>query len=160
MEENRRARIAENIRLSSDPFGQAQALGMTATASQFLDLLAQRERYRAYFRDFFKEWDVLLSPVTITPAFKHISNEVPFRTRTLQINDEVMPYVRLQVYPGLATLSGQPATAFPWGRTRNGLPIGLQAIGPYLEDRTSITFAALLEREFGGFVSPPGMTYF
>ena len=42
--------------------------------------------------------------------------------------------------------------AFPWGRTRNGLLIGLQAIGPYLEDRTSITFAALLERAFGGFV--------
>jgi len=33
------------------------------------------------------------------------------------------------VYPGIATLSGQPATAFPVGRTRAGLPIGLQAIG-------------------------------
>jgi hypothetical protein len=43
-----------------------------------------------------------------------------------------------------------------WGRTRNGLPIGLQAIGPYLEDRTPITFAALLEQAFGGFVPPPG----
>jgi len=159
MEENRRARIAENIRLSSDPFGQAQALGMTATASQFLDLHMQRERYRACFRDFFREWDVLLAPVTITPAFKHIGNEIPFRTRTLQINDEVVPYARLQVYPGLATLSGQPATAFPWGRTRNGLPIGLQVIGPYLEDRTPIIFAALLEREFGGFV-PPDMTHY
>ena len=52
--------------------------------------------------------------------------------------------------------SGQPATAFPWGRTKGGLPIGLQAIGPYLEDRTTITFAALLEREFGGFTAPPG----
>jgi amidase len=35
------------------------------------------------------------------------------------------------------------------------LPIGLQAIGPYLEDRTPIRFAGLVERELGGFVRPP-----
>jgi amidase len=36
-----------------------------------------------------------------------------------------------------------------------GLPIGMQIIGPYLEDRTPLTFAALMEGEFGGFVAPP-----
>jgi amidase len=36
------------------------------------------------------------------------------------------------------------------------LPIGLQAIGPYLEDRTTIQFAALLAQEMGGFVKPAG----
>jgi amidase len=30
----------------------------------------------------------------------------------------------------------------------------VQIIGPYLEDRTMIAFAELLEREFGGFVPP------
>lgn len=45
---------------------------------------------------------------------------------------------------------------FPAGRTRAGLPIGLQAMGPYLEDRTPIHFAALVARELGGFVAPPG----
>jgi amidase len=42
------------------------------------------------------------------------------------------------------------------GLTRSGLPIGLQAVGPYLEDRTPIRFAALVAREFGGFRRPPG----
>ena len=60
------------------------------------------------------------------------------------------------VYPSVATLAGQPATAFPAGLTRGGLPIGLQAIGPYLEDRTPIRFAALLARDIGGFQPPPG----
>jgi hypothetical protein len=30
-------------------------------------------------------------------------------------------------------------------------------IGPYLEDRTTIEFARLIEREFGGFVPPPAL---
>ena len=34
--------------------------------------------------------------------------------------------------------------------------VGIQIMGPYLEDRTPIAFAGLLEREFGGFVKPPG----
>jgi hypothetical protein len=59
------------------------------------------------------------------------------------------------VAAGERLTAGQPATAFPAGRTRGGLPIGLQAIGPYLEDRTPIRFAGLVEREFGGFVRPP-----
>jgi len=38
------------------------------------------------------------------------------------------------------------------------LPIGVQIIGPHLEDRTVLAFAAGIEREFGGFVPPPGYT--
>lgn len=151
-----RKHIVDGLRRVPDMFTEAQILGVTATTPQFLRLLARREHYRAAFRDFFRDWDVLLTPVTITPAFPHIGLDVPFQARTVTINGEVVPYGRLQAYPGLATLSGQPATAFPWGCTRQGLPIGLQAIGPYLEDYTPLAFASLLEREFGGFVAPPG----
>jgi amidase len=45
----------------------------------------------------------------------------------------------------------------PVGLTRGGLPIGIQVIGPYLEDRTPLAFAGLLEREFGGFRGPPAI---
>jgi amidase len=51
---------------------------------------------------------------------------------------------------------GLPATAIPIDRSEAGLPIGVQIVGPYLEDRTTIAFAELMEREFGGFVPPPG----
>jgi amidase len=155
---DQRERMVQRLQQSSDPFAPTQILGLTATATQFISLHSQREHYRASFRAFFRDWDVLLAPVSITPAFAHISQQTTFATRTLQINGKAVPYSRLQVYPGLASLSGQPATAFPWGRTRQGLPIGLQVIGPYLEDRTPIAFAALLARAFGGFVPPPGYT--
>ena len=57
----------------------------------------------------------------------------------------------------IATLPGLPATALPVTRTTIDdveSPIGVQAIGPYLEDRTPIRFAAMMERELGGFVAP------
>jgi amidase len=45
----------------------------------------------------------------------------------------------------------------PIGLSPEGLPIGTQIIGPYLEDRTTLKFARLVEREFGGFVPPPNL---
>ena len=72
------------------------------------------------------------------------------------MNGESIAYARQNVYTSLNNLSGLPATVFPVGQTRSGLPIGLQALGPYLEDRTSIRFAALVGQEFGGFRAPPG----
>jgi amidase len=43
----------------------------------------------------------------------------------------------------------------PIGLSGEGLPIGMQIVGPSMEDRTTIAFAELIEREFGGFVVPP-----
>ncbi len=54
-----------------------------------------------------------------------------------------------------ASTFGLPSTAIPVARSKDGLPIGVQVVGPYLEDRTTIAFAALVAREFGGFVPPP-----
>jgi amidase len=156
LSEEERRDMVEDARRSSNPFGPAHAVGLTASAATLLSLLDARERCREGFRDFFRQWDVLLAPVTLTPAFEHIPEAVPLDERTLRIDGVAVPYERMTVFPGVATLPGLPATAFPCGRTRGGLPIGLQAIGPYLEDRTPIRFAQLLEREMGGFVAPEG----
>jgi len=37
----------------------------------------------------------------------------------------------------------------------HGLPVAVRIIGGYLDDRTTIAFAGMIERAFGGFVSPP-----
>jgi amidase len=52
--------------------------------------------------------------------------------------------------------SGCPATVAPVGRTRGGLPVGLQIMGPYLEDATPIDIARLMADVVGGFEAPPG----
>ncbi len=153
-EERKRRPQAEAMRQSGDRYLQASADGIMASASDYIIWHGQRETYRALWRAFFQEWDVVLTPANIVPAFPH--TDAPYQQRTLTINGVTVPYSRQSVYAGIATLAGQPATAFPVGMTNNGLPIGLQAIGPYLEDRTPIRFASLVTRELGGFRRPPG----
>jgi amidase len=75
--------------------------------------------------------------------------------QTLDVDGQKVPSDLQLVLPMVAGLPGQPATAFPVTRTASGLPIGLQAIGPYLEDRTPIRFAGLMARRLGGFQPPP-----
>ena len=79
----------------------------------------------------------------------------PQQTRRIAIDGKDCSYGDQIVWPGVATVPGLPATAVPIARTDTGLPIGVQVIGPYLEDRTTLMFARLVEREFGGFVRPP-----
>jgi amidase len=55
-----------------------------------------------------------------------------------------------------ATLTGLPATIASVGLTRAGLPVGLQIIGPYLEDATPIDVAGKLADVLGGYRPPPG----
>ena len=150
----KRLQNAELMRVFGDRFLNASASGIMASASDYVLWHNQREIYRAMWRTFFREWDVVLTPTNIVPAFPH--NDTPFQERTFTINDITVPYARQSAYAGIATLGRQPATAFPFALTRAGLPIGLQAIGPYLEDRTPIRFAALVARECGKILRPRG----
>lgn len=49
-----------------------------------------------------------------------------------------------------------PAACVPAATTEDGLPVGLQVVGPYLNDRTVLAGARLIEERLGGFVPPPG----
>lgn len=112
--------------------------------------LALRRRWAELFR----EHDVVLAPVFGQVAFPHEDEQDPAK-RSLIINGKPTPYFDQLAYPGVPLVANLPATAAPIGFSRGGLPIGVQVIGPYLEDRTPIAFARLMAREFGGFRAPP-----
>jgi amidase len=152
--EHVRKRSIQRLEENGDDISLAKARGMAASIADYIGWIEQRERYRKLYRDFFRDWDVLLTPVTLCPAYPHTTER--WLDRRLDVNGEPAHYDLLSAYPSFATLTGQPATNFPAGLSRDGLPLGLQAIGPYLEDRTPIRFAALVAAEFGGFQIPPG----
>jgi amidase len=151
-----RAKAAQKLRQYGDPFLEAIASGIEANAASMLELLEAAERYKLACEKVFAEIDVLLAPVCSVNAFPH--DDSFFYDRTLAVDGTTMPYYRLSALPALATLAGLPATVFPTGRfATSGAPIGLQAIGAYLEDLTTIRFTQLVERELGGFTPPPGL---
>jgi amidase len=157
--EGRRQRIAW-LGARDDEFSRGALRGLDGTPGDYILWNAQREQYRAGWRAFFRDWDVLLAPAINVLAYPHIDRAWPMDdsdfSLTLDVNGRAVPYLDGLVYPALSTVAGQPATAFPVGRSKQGLPIGLQAIGPYLEDRTPIRFTALVAKEIGGFVKPEG----
>ena len=109
---------------------------------------------RARWQALFQEVDVLLCPPMPTAAFPH--DHAPRQKRQIDVDGTKIPYDDQIAWAGFATLNGLPATTIPIGRTEAGLPIGAQIIGGFLDDRTTLAFAALVEREFGGFTPPPG----
>ncbi|MBI06682.1 MAG: hypothetical protein CMM54_06850 [Rhodospirillaceae bacterium] len=113
-----------------------------------------RRKIKTRWANFFKQFDVLLCPITQTAAFPHNQVGEPYE-RTISINGEAHPYLDQMVWAGLSTMPYLPATAAPVGLTTSGLPVGIQIIGPYLEDRTTIDFARLLAGVIGGFAPPP-----
>jgi amidase len=161
---------ARSPRVASDSFVEAQRVA-AALSIEDHSLLAKRTRgtvmsHREWlatrrlqlqqrWRAFFSEWDVVIYPAAAVPAFLHDHSEL-LEARHLDIDGKAHPYPgACFIWADPATTCGLPATASPIGQSATGLPIGVQIIGSYLEDRTTIAFARLLEREFGGFISPP-----
>jgi amidase len=115
----------------------------------------KRARIAAEYARLFEQVDVLLTPVTPVAAFPH-DTETSFADRVLDVDGEAVPYPLHLVWAGLATLPLLPATVVPAGLTPDGLPVGVQIVGPRWGDRTTLAFAHLVEERVGGFQPPPG----
>jgi amidase len=128
--------------------------GMTMSHAAWINTSYIRNGLRARWAALFQEIDLVLAPPMPTPAFPQDHSE-PSYERKLQVDGREIRYDNQIAYCGIATMNGFPATAAPLGLTETGRPVGVQIIGGYLEDRTTIAFAGLLEQAFGGFQAPP-----
>ncbi|MGW4386617.1 amidase [Streptomyces sp. NPDC004685] len=131
----------------------ARLRGMVLSHRDWIEANSRRELHRHGWRRFFADFDAVVCPITPTPAFPHDHNPDP-RERRIDIDGVEYPYFDQLVWAGLATMPGLPATAIPAGRSPEGLPVGVQLIGPMFEDRTPLRLAELLEQQIGGFQVP------
>ena len=129
----------------------------TQSFKQHFDAQQQRETLRWAWHHFFQKYDVMLAPSTTTAAFVHDHSE-PATNRVLTVNGRDTDYFAQLFWAGLPVCSLLPATAAPVGFTSEGLPVGLQIIGPEMGDFKTIWVASELERLVGGFQVPTGLT--
>jgi len=127
--------------------------GIALSHRDWVQASAARARLRAQWRTLFESFDAVICPIMPTPAYPH-DHSPDQEQRRINIDGVEHVYSDQLAWPGVATLPGLPATAIPLGLA-DGLPVGVQIVGPWLEDRTTLKLAELIEREFGGFVPPP-----
>ena len=111
-----------------------------------------REQTKISWENFFNKWDILICPQLATTAIEHDHRKIS--DRTIMVDNQEQRYFQQIFWPGLAVNAHLPSTVFPTGLSRDGMPIGLQAIGGAYEDKTTIKFAELYEQEFKAFVMP------
>ncbi|WP_339832344.1 amidase [uncultured Parvibaculum sp.] len=158
MPDSVRARWAE-IRRNAAPDDRShqvlQAIGGTMNVAEQLVWKERQAQLRRKWQDFFKSYDVVLAPVLMRPAFEH-DHQSNWHKRVLDVNGIQRHYMDVLIWAGPAVVSYLPASVAPVGLTSEGKPVGIQIIGPHLEDRTTIAVAGMFEEILGGFKPPKG----
>jgi aspartyl-tRNA(Asn)/glutamyl-tRNA(Gln) amidotransferase subunit A len=130
--------VAESLRASIER-------GARWSAADWANAVAQRTTVYRRVSALFRRFDFLLSPALGRPALA--VDHDPYEPIT--IAGESAGSIRGAWYPYLwpFNLSGHPAISLPCGWSSDGLPIGLQIVGPWHADRRVLALAAHLERE-------------
>jgi amidase len=92
--------------------------------------------------------------VMVVPAFPH-DNERSFAERRVDHDRGSADHLELPVWCGAIGTMLLPVVTIPAGRTDDGLPVGVQCVGPYLRDRRLLDIAELIDATGEGFVPPP-----
>ncbi len=145
------AKLAQAMGMT--PAWGTMALGATARHSEWLSADEVRAQMSRTMRTFFERHEVLIAPITPIVAFPH--DHSPFAGRKLVCSDnQKIPYDAMLRWIALATVCGLPSTAMPIGFDGQGLPIGVQIIGPRGGDSKTLAVAQAIEERLGGFVAP------
>jgi len=116
---------------------------------------ARRQHQRAAWAACFEHYDVVLAPVMPTAAFPH-DVERPMVERFIDVDGTPVSHLIAVAWCGAIGSVLLPVVTLPTGLTPDGLPVGVQAIGPFLGDRRLLRVAALLDAAAGsGFIPPP-----
>ncbi|HET7335780.1 MAG TPA: amidase family protein, partial [Rhizomicrobium sp.] len=133
---------------------EAYRLFATARVSELAHAMVARQAQKDALAEFFKSTDAIVMPITPVPAFAHDQSEPP-ASRSVTIDNETWPYFSMLSWIALATSLHAPALAVQAGHTPEGLPVGVQIVGPWNSEDRLFDYAASIEDGTGGFKPPP-----
>ncbi len=138
-----------------DSYKARVARAATLLHRDWLAAHEERAKLRWAWHEFFRGWDVLLTPAAAGPAWPHdqkgdrLDRVITVNGRSENTNDQLF-------WAGVSGVVHLPSTVTPIGLSQGGLPFGVQVIGDNLRDLTTIEVARLIAQEVGGFRPPPG----
>ncbi len=147
----------ESLAPTDDGYSARYTRAIAASHREWLQAHERRHAMQQAWERFFADWDVLLCPPASTVAFHH-DQESPRHLRVVNVNGRLRPSIEQGFWAGLAGIAYLPATIAPAGRSADGLPIGMQIIGPQYGDLSCIGLARMLEQGFRGFEPPAQYT--
>ncbi|MFW9936768.1 MAG: amidase [Candidatus Thorarchaeota archaeon] len=102
--------------------------GLNYDGLSIIRAMEARKRVYESFYKIFKDYDILITPTTAVPAF-----DLGMSFPTMINNTKVSP-TAWQAFTFPINLTGHPAASIPCGWSKEGLPLGMQIIGPLFND--------------------------
>jgi len=134
---------------------EAASLETPFTMLEFINKCAARDFERARILKAMQDFDVLLSPVSSAPAFRHGEGtwcSGPGRGSSEKIGG----YRETMRHSQWLNLAGLPGLSVPMSISPDGLPIGVQLIGHPFSEELLLSVAESLELARGPWQPPPG----
>ena len=119
----------------------------THTGQTLLDTWIMRDAVRAQVFSQMSKYPILLCPVASIPAFRH-------GERSWNIDGQTVKYLDAWSYTEWFNLLGTPAVVVPVGRSKEGLPIGVQVVARPWQEELVLAVAAELEAQRGAWQAP------
>jgi amidase len=156
LREMEKTRAADMAAIGVDPDPWSEAFNRVCCTARFYEMakaLVTRQRLKDRMAEFFEGHDAILMPAAPVLPFPHDHSE-PFFARKLQVDGEDATYLTMVCWIALATALHLPAVALPSGLTAEGLPAGVQLVGPEHGEDRLFDLAAAVEEMLGGFTPP------
>jgi amidase len=118
---------------------------------EYAGALASRDALRDVLLRWMKTTPLVVTPVGSVPAFEH-------GARRVEVCGHHLSVFRAFGYSRAANVLGLPAVSVPAGRTREGLPLGVQLIGRPFEEEALLAAASVIEAALVGWVRPKETT--
>ncbi len=126
--------------------------GLSLHMRRYAQALTQRDRLISQLEAFLSQWDAWLCPVSVGSAFKHCKPGQP-----IEIDGRAVPYFTANMsFTTIFNMTGNPVVVLPAGKTKDGLPIGIQVVGRLWNDMALLSVAEALADVTGVFQAPPG----
>jgi amidase len=134
------------------PWLRSRARVVSGTVRNHTAALMARDALITALESFLDTWDALICPVASGPAFPHC----PSGTR-LAVDDATLPYAIANVAHCLPfNVTGNPVVVLPVAQSLEGLPLGVQLVGPRWGDATLLALAGEIAKVIGPCSGPPG----